>query len=107
MKSINPLVSVVMSVYNCEEYIRESIDSILAQTFQDFEFVIINDCSTDKTTEILLGYEDPRVILINNEKNLGVTKSLNIGIRRARAKYIARQDADDISTPEWSALSGK
>jgi len=94
-----PKVSVLMSVYNGERYLCEAIDSILNQTFKDFEFLIINDGSTDRTADIMQSYEDLRIIIINNEKNIGLTKSLNKGLRIAKGKYIARQDADDISLP--------
>lgn len=93
-------VSVIMPAYNAEKYIREAIDSILDQTFRDFEFIIINDCSTDRTEEIILSYDDPRIIYLKNEKNLGVAETLNRGIEIARGEYIARMDADDISLPE-------
>lgn len=96
----NPKVTVLMSVYNGEKYLNEAIDSILGQTFKDFEFLIINDGSTDKAGEILESYNDPRIKIINNDKNIGLTKSLNKGLRLARGEYIARQDADDISMPE-------
>ena len=96
----NPKVTVLMSAYNGEKYLREAIDSILGQTFKDFEFLIINDGSTDKTGEILKSYNDPRIKIINNNKNIGLTKSLNKGLRLAKGEYIARQDADDISMPE-------
>ena len=96
----NPKVTVLMSVYNGEKYLNEAIDSILGQTFKDFEFLIVNDGSTDKTAEILESYNDPRIKIINNRKNIGLTKSLNIGLRVAKGEYIARQDADDISMPE-------
>src|SRR3989337_2996755 len=92
-------VSVIMSVYNGERHLRESVDSILNQTFQDFEFIIINDGSKDQSKYILESYKDERIKLIHN-KNMGLTKSLNIGISIAKGKYIARQDADDISEPE-------
>ncbi len=94
-----PLVSVVMSAYNAEKYIKEAIDSILGQTFTDFEFIIINDGSTDGTLKIIKSYKDPRIVLISR-KNKGLVASLNEGIERARGKYIARMDADDISMPE-------
>ncbi len=94
-----PKVTVLMSVYNGEKYLREAIDSILSQTFKDFEFLILNDGSTDKTAEILKSYQDPRIKIINNEKNIGLTKSLNKGLKIAKGNYIARQDADDISLP--------
>ena len=96
----NPKVTVLMSVYNGEKYLNEAIDSILGQTFKDFEFLIVNDGSTDKTGDILKSYDDPRIKIINNEKNIGLTKSLNKGLKLARGEYIARQDADDISMPE-------
>jgi len=95
----DPKVSVVMSVYNGERYLREAIDSILNQTFKDFEFITINDGSTDRTSEILESYNDLRIVLIHQE-NIGLTKSLNKGIALAKGEYIARQDADDISMPE-------
>ena len=94
-----PLVSVVMSVYNGEKYLREAIDSILNQTFTDFEFIIINDGSTDNTLKIIKSYKDPRIVLISR-KNKGLVASLNEGIGKAKGKYIARMDADDVSLPE-------
>ncbi len=92
-------VSVIMAVYNGEKYLRESIDSILAQTFTDFEFVIIDDASTDSTASILKSYKDPRIHLIENDRNIGLTRSLNRGIGFSIGEYIARQDADDVSLP--------
>lgn len=88
-----------MSVYNGEKYLREAIDSILNQTFTDFEFIIINDGSTDGTRKILESYFDPRIRLIHQE-NIGLTKSLNRGLKVANGEYIARMDADDISHPD-------
>lgn len=95
-----PTVSVVMPAYNAEKYLREAIDSILAQTFDDFEFIIVNDGSTDSTKEIILSYDDPRIIYLENEQNSGICVTLNKGLDAARGKYIARMDADDISLPE-------
>jgi len=89
-----------MAVYNGEKYLCEAIDSILNQTFKNFEFLIINDGSTDGTAEILQSYHDPRIKIINNEKNMGLAKSLNKGLKIAKGKYIARMDADDISLQE-------
>ncbi|MBN1971004.1 MAG: glycosyltransferase [Candidatus Delongbacteria bacterium] len=91
------LISVIMPVYNGEMYLAEAIDSILNQTFRDFEFIIINDGSSDKTEEIVLSYSDIRIIYISNVRNLGIAKALNKGISLARGKYIARMDSDDIS----------
>jgi len=96
----DPRVTVLMSVYNGERYLNEAVDSILAQTFTDFEFLIIDDASTDCTPEILRGYDDPRIRIVTNEENLGLTKSLNRGLALAKGEYIARMDADDISVPE-------
>lgn len=97
-----PLISVIMSAYNSGKYISEAIESILNQTLKDFEFIIINDASTDKTSEIIKRYarKDKRIIVIGSNKNIGLTKSLNIGLRKAKGKYIARMDADDISLLE-------
>ncbi|MHA2284076.1 MAG: glycosyltransferase family 2 protein [Promethearchaeota archaeon] len=92
----DPKISVIMSVYNGENYLSEAVDSILNQTFKDFEFIIINDGSTDGTGAILESYNDPRIVLVNQE-HIGLTKSLNKGIALAKGQYIARQDADDIS----------
>jgi glycosyltransferase involved in cell wall biosynthesis len=95
---MNPAVSVVMAVYNGEDFLRESIDSILAQTFDNFEFIIIDDGSSDETKNILESYDDERIRLFH-QANMGLVKSLNRGIKEARAELIARQDADDISLP--------
>ena len=95
-----PLCSVVMSVYNGEEYSKESIDSILQQSYVNFEFIIIDDASTDSSLEIIQSYDEPRIILIQNNKNLFLAASLNKGIRIAKGDYIVRMDADDVSMPE-------
>jgi hypothetical protein len=94
-----PEVSVLMSVYNGERYLRESIESILSQTFTDFEFIIVDDGSFDSTATILRNYRDPRMVLLSNEVNIGLTHSLNRGLAVARGRFIARQDADDVSLP--------
>ncbi len=94
-----PLVSVVMPVYNGENYLNEAIDSILNQTYSDFEFIILNDGSTDRTEEIILSYKDPRIVYVKNPENLQIVRTLNRGIALAKGKYIARMDADDISLP--------
>ena len=92
-------VTVLMSVYNGQRYLRASIESILGQTWQDFEFLIINDASEDESRNIILSYPDPRIRLVDNALNIGLTKSLNHGLQMARGRFVARQDADDISGP--------
>jgi len=96
----NIIVSVIMAVYNAEKYLDEAIQSILIQTYEKFEFIIINDGSSDKSLEILEKYaiQDSRIVMINR-KNKGLVYSLNEGILKAKGKYIARMDADDISDP--------
>jgi len=102
MTEKDPLVSVVMSVYNGHIKLSETIDSVLSQTLENFEFILIDDGSTDCALEILKEYKekDPRVLLIQNGENLGLAASLNKGIQIARGEYIARIDADDICLPE-------
>lgn len=98
----DPLVSVLMPAYNAERCIAAAIESILKQTFSDFEFIIIDDGSTDRTLSIIQGYsqKDSRVIVLKNEKNLGICSALNRGLENARGIYLARMDADDWSYPE-------
>jgi glycosyltransferase involved in cell wall biosynthesis len=100
MSSSQPKVSVVMPVYNGELYIREAIDSILNQTFSDFELIAIDDCSTDSSVKLVESYTDPRIRLITNSANRGVRFVANQGYELARAEYIARMDCDDISLPQ-------
>ena len=98
--SARPAISVIMPTYNTEvSFLQASVDSILSQTFRDFEFIIIDDCSTNETQDYLKTLSDERVKIIRNIENFGVSKSLNIGLEIARGKYIARMDADDISLP--------
>jgi len=96
---MTPQVSVILPVYNAQSYLRESIDSILAQSFKDFELIIINDGSTDASLKIIDSYTDERITLINQE-NAGLPISLNRAIRVAKGQYLARQDADDVSLPD-------
>ena len=95
------LVSVVMPAYNAETHIEEAINSILRQTYKDFEFIIINDASTDSTLDIIKKFskKDKRIQIISNKRNLNIGKSLNLGVAKSQGKYIARMDADDISFP--------
>ena len=95
-----PSISVVMPVYNCDRYLKESIESILSQTFEDFEFIIINDGSTDSTAEILRSYarKDSRIEIIN-QPNSGIVKALNRGICESKGNWVCRMDGDDIALP--------
>ena len=95
-----PQVTVLMPVFNGEKYLAEAIESILNQTFKDFEFLIVDDGSEDRSAEIINSYKDKRIKLLRNERNLGVSRSCNKGIKLAEGKYIARMDCDDISLPE-------
>ena len=97
---MSPKVTVLMPVYNGEKYLREAVDSILGQTFRDFEFIIVDDASTDRGYEIARSYTDPRIVLVRNERNLGLTVSLNRGLELTRGEYVARMDCDDVSLPE-------
>lgn len=94
-----PLVTVLMPVYNAERFLKQAIESVLSQTFTNFEFLIINDGSTDQSVNIIQSFSDNRIVLIHNEKNCGVIDTLNKGIMLAKGKYIARMDADDIAIP--------
>lgn len=95
----HPRVSVFMPVYNAGSYLHESIESILNQSFTDFEFVILNDGSKDESESIILSYPDPRIRYIKNPQNLGLIASLNIGLETCLGDYIVRMDQDDISLP--------
>jgi glycosyltransferase involved in cell wall biosynthesis len=99
MESLNLKISVILAAYNAEMYLKEAIDSILVQTFNDFEFIIINDGSTDSTATIILNYTDSRIVYIDNETNKGLIYSLNSGLSKCKGKYVARMDADDIALP--------
>ncbi len=103
MTTKKPEVTVLMPVYNGGEYLRLSIKSILSQTYKDFEMLIINDCSTDSSMEIVWSFNDERIVVHSNPVNMGQTKSLNVGLRIARGKYVARMDADDMAYPNWIA----
>lgn len=97
---IVPKVTVLMPVYNTKEsHLRETIASILKQTYKDFEFLIINDASTNNVKEVIESYDDARIVYVENEKNLGISASSNLGVALAKGEYIARQDHDDISKP--------
>jgi glycosyltransferase involved in cell wall biosynthesis len=97
-----PEVSVVMAVYNAGPYLAQTVQSVLTQTFGDFEFIIVDDGSTDDSWQILTqaGQQDARIVLLRNSPNQGVVRALNRGLEAARGNFIARQDADDVSLPE-------
>ena len=99
-KIASPRVSVLMPVYNGELYLAEAVDSILNQTYTNFEFLIIDDGSTDSSAELIKSYDDHRIQLISLPCNNGLVNALNMGLDLARGEYIARMDADDISVPE-------
>jgi glycosyltransferase involved in cell wall biosynthesis len=93
------LVSIVLPVYNGEKYLAESLDSVLAQTYQNWELVIINDGSTDGTENLILKYQDKRIKYLPNDGNKGIIFSLNRGLQESNGAYIARLDSDDIALP--------
>lgn len=98
----NPLISIVLPVYNAEKFLKEAIESILTQSYTNYEFIIINDCSTDASWKIIQEYKqkDDRIVAIKNNINLKLSKTLNKGISLSKGKYIARMDADDVSMPD-------
>lgn len=95
-------LSVVMPVYNAGKYVASAIESVLAQTYKNFEFIIVNDASTDDSEKIILSFaaNDKRIVYLTNEKNRQICETLNIGINAAKGEYIARMDADDWSFPD-------
>lgn len=95
----HPKITVLMAAYNAERYLREAVDSVLQQSFRDFEFIVFDDKSTDGSLEILKAYHDPRLIIIENAQNQGLTKNLVKGMELARGDYVARMDADDVCLP--------
>jgi len=97
MSDISPKVTVLMTVYNGMPYLPAAIESVLNQSFKDFEFLIINDCATDTSRDVILSYNDPRIRLIDNDENIKQTRSLNKGLGLAKGEIISRLDADDIA----------
>ena len=96
----NPEVTVLMAVYNGQEFLREAIESVLGQSFTNLEFVIINDGSTDDSRDIILSYTDPRIRFLDNPENIGLTRSLNLGLKKALGAWIVRADVDDWNDPD-------
>lgn len=95
-----PLVSVILPVYNAELYLRESIQSILNQSFSDFELIILNDGSSDSSERVILEFQDESIRYVKNATNLRLIDTLNLGLKLAKGKYIARIDADDVAFPD-------
>ena len=95
-----PKVSIIMPVYNSEKYVGEAIQSILDQTYKDFELIIIDDCCKDNSADVISSYKDNRIIFVQNNENKGFLYGLNLGIEMARGEYIARLDDDDIAYPD-------
>ena len=93
---MDDLVSIIMPAYNTGAYIKDSIDSVLAQTYKNWELIIVDDCSTDNSMQIVKEYNDSRIIILQNEKNSGAAISRNYGLREAKGRYIAFLDSDDI-----------
>jgi len=93
------LISVIMPVFNGLEFLTESVQSILGQTYTDFEFIIVDDASTEPVWDLLQSFRDERVVLRRNRENLGLTKSLNLCLQSARGEWLARHDGDDIALP--------
>lgn len=99
MTATNPLISVIMPVYNGERFIRETIDSVLNQTYRNFEFIIVNDGSVDSTQQIISSYDDSRIVSVNLTRNQGVSNARNAGIDLSKGEFIAFCDADDLYDP--------
>ncbi len=96
-----PKVTVLMPTYNVAPYVKEAIDSVLWQTYRDFELLVIDDCSTDETVEMVRSIEDARIRIVQNEKNVGLAENLNRGLSHITTEYVARMDGDDIAEPFW------
>ena len=97
---MDPVVSILMPIYKTAAYLQEAIDSILSQSFTDYELIVLDDCSPDNAEDIINQYDDPRIVRYRGTENQGLSNVLNIGLDMAKGKYIARMDSDDISLPE-------
>ena len=100
MTDTSPLVTVLMPIHDAEAFVAEAVESILDQTFRDFEFLVIDDGSSDRSVEIVEAYDDARIRLVRNDRQIELVRTLNRGMDLARGRYVARMDADDISLPE-------
>lgn len=96
---MSPAVTILMPVYNGQAFLREAVDSVLRQSFRDFELLVVDDGSTDDSVAILQGRADPRIRIVRNARNLGLVASLNRGLAEARGRWVARADADDVNHP--------
>jgi glycosyltransferase involved in cell wall biosynthesis len=101
---MNELVSIIMPSYNTGRFLAESIRSVLAQTYENWELIVVDDCSTDDTDAVVAGFTDPRIRYIKNEKNSGAAQSRNRALREAKGRWIAFLDSDDLWEPEKLAL---
>lgn len=101
-----PKISVILPVYNGQKYLRPAIESILNQTYTDFELIVLNDGSTDNSLEIIKSYIDPRIIIVD-QKNIGSPATLNVGLKLAKGEYIARQDHDDVARKNRFIIQSK
>lgn len=100
MNKIDNLVSIIVPVYNAEKYILETVQSVINQTYKEYELLLVNDCSTDNSVEIIKSIEDDRVKLINLSENVGAWAARNKGLEEAKGRYIAFLDSDDLWEPE-------
>jgi len=94
-------ITVLMTVYNGGHFLKMAIESVLSQTYKDFEFLIVEDHSTDDSLKLIESFNDERLVVHANENNIGQTASLNVGLKLARGRYVARIDADDVAFPDW------
>ena len=96
-----PKVTVLMPTYNVASYVKEAIESVLGQTYEDFDLLVIDDCSIDDTIDVVSGIDDSRIRIVQNERNLGLADNLNRGLSLINTEYVARMDGDDIALPHW------
>ena len=99
MQPVSPLVSVIMAAHDAERFLAPAIASVLRQSLSDLELVVVDDGSRDRTPEVLAGFDDPRLVVLRNDERLGLATSLNLALERARSRYVARLDADDVAMP--------
>ena len=94
-------VTVLMPTYNVAPYVKEAVESVLRQTYSDFELLVIDDCSSDDTLDVVRGINDHRIRVVKNERNLGLADNLNRGLSMIASEYVARMDGDDMAEPDW------